>query len=547
MNLKFLDYLAPIFRWWWVILISTIIAGGIGYLLVKPQPPVYKSGVTLMVGGAIYDPNPTGLELEVPRRLTDMYAAMAQREPIRNATMEILGLDALPEYSAFAMPGSPFLRIEVTDTDPRRAQAVANTLAEQLVQQSPSGKSADAETQAFVSEQLQELQDDITQTKEAIAAKQDELGSAEGAAEILTIQQELDALNTKLTSLQTTYANLLASTQGGAINTLEIIEKAPLPIHPIGPNKLLTILGAAFGGLMLSVIGAYGVEYLDDRLKTPTDIERAIPHPVLAHIPYVPHETHLHTYMAQNPRSPTADAFRSLRNNLGFLAEPPFRTILVSSAMPGEGKSTVATNLALSLSHAGYRVVLVDADLRAPSIFSALDLPGKPGLSDILKGDTPLTECINTLPDYGIDVIVSGAEHEQSTELLVSRAMQSTLDALLETYDVVVIDGPPFAIPDAVVLSRRVDGILWVTRTNASRRTAIRLMQKQIAQTQTRVFGVVINGGRDMHTRYYQAYGYSHYYQHENGHRNGNGHKKPRWKFPEWKKIPERKKSQQKS
>ena len=360
-------------------------------------------------------------------------------------------------------------------------------------------------------------------------------------------QQELDALNTKLTSLQTTYANLLASTQGGANNTLEIIEKAPLPIHPIGPNKLLTILGAAFGGLMLSVIGAYGVEYLDDRLKTPTDIERAIPHPVLAHIPYVPHETHPHTYMAQNPRSPTADAFRSLRNNLGFLAEPPFRTILVSSAMPGEGKSTVATNLALSLSHAGYRVVLVDADLRAPSIFSALDLSGKPGLSDILKGDTPLTECINTLPDYGIDVIVSGAEHEQSTELLVSRAMQSTLDALLETYDVVVIDGPPFAIPDAIVLSRRVDGILWVTRTNASRRTAIRLMQKQIAQTQTRVFGVVINGGRDMHTRYYQAYGYSHYYQHENGHRNGNGHKKPRWKFPEWKKIPERKKSQQKS
>ncbi len=536
MNLKFLDYLAPIFRWWWVIVLSTIVAGGIGYLLVKPQPPVYQSGVTLMVGGALYDPNPTGLELEVPRRLTDMYAAMAQREPVRNATMEVLGLDELPEYNAHSMPGSPFLRIEVTDTDPLRAQAVANTLAEQLVQQSPSGKSADADAQAFVKEQLQELQDDITQTKEAIAEKQDALGAAEGAAEILTIQQELDALNTKLTSLQTTYANLLASTQGGAINTLQIIEKAPLPTKPIGPNKLLTILGAAFGGLMLSTIGAYGVEYLDDRLKTSTDIERVVSHPVLAYIPYVPNETNLHTYMAQNPRSPTADAFRSLRNSLGFLAEPPFHTILVSSAMPGEGKSTVAANLALSLSHAGYRVILVDADLRSPTIFAAFELPAKPGLSDVLKGEVAITECVNTLPEYGIDVIVSGADSEQSTELLVSRAMQNTLDALLKTYDVIVIDGPPFAVPDAVVLSRRVDGILWVTRTNASRRTAIRLMQQQIAQTQTQVFGVVINGGRDMHTRYYQAYGYGKYYQSENGSKNGNGHRKKRWKLPARKK-----------
>ena len=532
MNLKFLDYLAPVIRWWWMIALSTIIAGGIGYLLVKPQPPVYQSGVTLMVGGALYDPNPTGLELEVPRRLTDMYAAMAQREPVRDATMEVLGLDRLPEYNAYSMPGSPFLRIEVTDTDPRRAQAVANTLAEQLVQQSPSGKSADADTQAFVKEQLQELQDDITQTKEAIAAKQDALGSAEGAAEILTIQQELEALNTKLTSLQTTYANLLASTQGGAINTLQIIEKAPLPTKPIGPNKLLTILGAALGGLVLSTIGAYAVEYLDDRLKTSTDIERAVSHPVLAYIPYVPHEANLHTYMAQNPRSPTADAFRSLRNNLGFLAEPPFHTILVSSAMPGEGKSTVAANPALSLSHAGYRVMLIDADLRSPTIFSAFDLPEKPGLSDILKDGIAITECINTLPQYGIDVIVSGADSEQSTELLVSRAMPKTLEALLQDYDVIVMDGPPFAVPDAVVLSRRVDGILWVTRTNASRRTAIRLMQKQIAQTQTRVFGVVINGGRDVHTRYYQAYGYGKYYHNENGHKNGNGHKKERWKLP---------------
>ena len=541
MNLKFLDYLAPVIRWWWVIALSTIIAGGIGYLLVKPQPPVYQSGVTLMVGGALYDPNPTGLELEVPRRLTDMYAAMAQREPVRDATMEVLGLDKLPEYNAYSMPGSPFLRIEVTDTDPRRAQAVANTLAEQLVQQSPSGKSADSDTQAFVKEQLQELQDDITQTKEAIAVKQDALGSAEGAAEILTIQQELEALNTKLTSLQTTYANLLSSTQGGAINTLQIIEKAPLPTKPIGPNKLLTILGAAFGGLALSAIGAYGVEYLDDRLKTSADIERVVSHPILAYVPYVHHESDLHTYMAQNPRSPTADAFRSLRNNLGFLAEPPFRTILVSSAMPGEGKSTVAANLALSLSHAGYRVMLIDADLRSPTIFSAFDLPEKPGLSDILKDNIAITECINTLPQYGIDVIVSGASTEQSTELLVSRAMPKTLESLLQKYDVIIIDGPPFAIPDAVVLSRRVDGIVWVTRTNASRRTAIRLMQKQIAQTQTRVFGVVINGGRDVHTRYYQAYGYSSkYYHNKNGHKNGNGHKKERWKLPVRKKHKRR-------
>lgn len=523
MNLKFLEYLSPVFRWLWLIILSTVTAGGIGYALVNPLPPVYRAGTTLMVGAAIYDPNPSGLELELPRRLTDMYAAMAQREPVRQGTMERLNLPDLPEYTAYSMPNSPFLRIEVTDTDPRRAQLVANTLAEQLISHSPSGNEQNDESQQFISEQLQQLQDDITQTQNAIAEEQDALGKAESATEIQNIQQTLEALNNKLASLQTNYANLLSSTQSGAINTLSIVEKASLPTRPIGPNKLLTILAATFGGAVLGIIGAYIIEYLDDRIKTSVEITRALHYPIVAHIPHVVDDKSPGLYTAQNPRSPMADAFRSLRNNLGFLADVPFQALLLSSAIPEEGKSVVALNLAISLGHAGYRVLLIDADLRSPSLAKILEQSEAPGLSDILTDKAPLADCIVPLEDYSIDFISSGnPSNGNNTELLISRSMRTTIEGLKQTYDVLIIDGPPFSVPDAVVLAKRVDGILWVTRLGKSRRTAIRIMENQIAQTQVRVLGVVVNDGRGTHTRYYQAYGYRKYYQNNGNDKESN-------------------------
>ncbi|GAB4537234.1 MAG: hypothetical protein Fur0018_27980 [Anaerolineales bacterium] len=510
MNLKILDYLSPVLRWWLLMVLSTVVAGGIGYGRVRSLPPVYRAGVTLMVGGAIYDPNPSGLELEVPRRLTDMYAAIAQREPVRQSVMERLHLDALPEYTAYGISNSPFLRIETTDTNPKRAQIVANALAEQLVNQSPSGQTQDSETQQFINEQLKKLQNDITETQDAIARNQDSLGAAESSTQILLIQQELDALETKLDSLQTNYANLLSNTSSGALNTLQIVEFASLPSRPIGPNKLLTIAAAALGGLVLSTIGAYTTEYLDDRLKTSADVMRVLHYPIVAHIPHIQHDGHPATFTAHKPRTPAADAIRTLRNNLGFLADPPFQLMLVSSAMPEEGKSTVAVNLATSLGYAGYRVLLMDADLRAPTLNKILDQPNAPGLSDVLTQKTPLHAAIIGLKPYRFDFMPRGSSWENEGELLISSDMRKTLDALQQAYDVIILDGPPFSVPDAVVLAKRVDGLLWVTRLGISRRNIIRIMESQVAQTQIRVLGVVINDSHDIHTRYYHAYGYYH-------------------------------------
>ncbi len=521
MNLKFLDYLAPVFRWWWLLLLCTLIAGGIGYALVKPLPPIYRSGVTLMVGNAIYDPNPGGLELEVPRRLTDTYAAMALREPVRDGARQALGLERLPEYSAYAIPNSTMVRIEVTDTDPRRAQAVAAELARQLIRQSPSGAARDSETQTFVEEQLRKLQQGIADTEQQIAAKQEEIAQAEGAADILALQNELEALNSKLGTLQSNYANLLSSSQSDAINTLSVVEEAGLPTRPIGPNKALDIAAAALGGLALSIAGAYGIEYLDDRLKNETEIERLVQRPLLGHIPRIADAGRVSVYVREHPRSPVADAFRALRNNLGYLSDPPYRALLVSSATAEEGKSTIAANLAISLSQAGYRVILVDADLRAPSLHAAFGLPQQPGLSDILQGKIPLSESIVILPEYGIDLLTSGDIPDQSTELLLSRAMQTMMAQLAQSYDVLVLDGPPFAVPDAVVLARRTDGLLWVTRIGHSRRTAIRYMLQQVEHTRVNVLGVVVNCGRGPRTRYYQVYGYARYYQQQP--QSGNG------------------------
>ncbi|RMF44362.1 MAG: polysaccharide biosynthesis tyrosine autokinase [Anaerolineae bacterium] len=517
MNLKFLDYFSPIFRWWWLLIVCALVAGGVGYALVNPLPPVYQSGITLLVGNALDTPNPSSLEVEIPRRLTDAYAAMALREPVRDGVKKALGLDELPKYTAYTIPGSTMVRIEVTDTNPRRAQAVATELGRQLMAQSPGGTTRDSETQAFLEEQLHKIADAISETEQDIAAKQEEMATAEGASAILSLQADLDALNNKLATLQENYARLLASSQSNAINTLRVVEEATLPTRPIGPNKVLDVAAATLGGLILATLGAYGIEYLDDRLKTETHIQHLVHYSLTGYIPTIYTQENPVTYLRKRPRSPAADAFRSIRNALGYLADAPYRTLLVSSAAAGEGKSTVAAGLAISLAQAGYRVILVDADLRAPSLHTMLGLPQKPGLSDVLQGKIPLAESIIMLENLGIDLLTSGDIPDQSTELLASRAMQTTMAQLGQSYDVVVLDGPPFAVPDAVVLARRVEGMLWVIRVGYSRRTAVKYMQEQIEQTLVNVLGVVINCGRGPRAHYYQVYGYHGYYQDGNG------------------------------
>ena len=157
-------YTAPLLKWWWLILATMILAGGSSYLAVRQQPSTYQSSTTLMIGNAIDDLNPTNSQFTLAQQLAKTYADSALRQPVQEATMQALDLDWLPKYSARA--DSHTITIGVLDTNPARAQAVANELANQLIRLSPSGlDQEEQERLVFINRQLDQLQVQIEETE----------------------------------------------------------------------------------------------------------------------------------------------------------------------------------------------------------------------------------------------------------------------------------------------------------------------------------------------------------------------------------------------
>ncbi len=500
-------YFAPLLVWWWLILLAIALAAAPAYYLTRQQPPVYLSRTTLIIGRTIYDPNPNANEIGLTQQLAGLYAAIAQREMVRNATEDALGLTALPKYTALAK--GQMLEISVTDTDQARAQAVADELANQLILTSPTGsREGDQSRQTFVSQQLDDLENKIVDTKAEIAAQQAAMESLSSAADLAETRNAILGLELRLTTLQTNYANLLAGTGQSATNTLTVIEPASYPTLPIGPNVWLATALAAFSGGLLAVGAAYLLEFLDDTIRSPDDITRELPYPILGYISEMGRSKSGRPYVAERPFSITAEAFRSLRTNLEFSSiDQPLKILLVSSSIAGDGKTSVAANLAFVIAQGGKRVILLDADMRQSSLQKHVSAPDHLGLSDVFRGQVTLPEVVQEISE-GVAVVLSGNPPPNPAELLASKKMDQILAAVREMADVVVVDGPPFILSDALILASKVDGMLVVTRPGHTPRGALRAMAEQIKRSGVRVVGIALNGLPNQHVEHYGGYRY---------------------------------------
>jgi polysaccharide biosynthesis transport protein len=333
---------------------------------------------------------------------------------------------------------------------------------------------------------------------------------------------EYDILNRKRERIEMMYQAVLQKTKEYDLSTkdqlqnMTVIDRATTPLKPIRPNKPLILAGSVFGGLAIALGLAFFINFLDDSIKSQEDVESYLHLPFLGYIPNIKSasvverdlQAHLH------PTSSAAEGFRTLRAAVSLVRNADkLRNIGVTSTIPSEGKSLVASNLAIVTAQTGLKTLLVDADLRRPSVHKAFQLQSPIGLSAYLADRVrSIDEIAHTSDVPNLDVVCCGATPSNPSELISSKRMLQFLEEAASRYDRVVLDCPPVsAVADPLVVGAMCDGVIFVTKFNKIRREhALRSVQR-IQEAGIHLIGLVLNDidfeGKDS---YYYSY---HYYQ----------------------------------
>lgn len=267
-------------------------------------------------------------------------------------------------------------------------------------------------------------------------------------------------------------------------------------------------------GFLLSCMLIYTLEYVDDTIKDAEDSQRIIGKPTLGAIIRINGIRHPQDGLVtlKQPRSPISESYRVLRTNLRFSGiENPGGIMLVTSAGPGEGKSTTAANLAVSMAQAGKRIVLVDADLRRPSVHKVFELNNSRGLSDLFSADNVVVEDVmQNTPIPTLRVITSGPIPPNPAEMLDSRLMTQILATLRQNTDMVIIDSPPvLPVADASILGSRCSGAVLVVDSGKTRTEIAQRAVATLERANVKVAGVILNkmGSKQAAGYYYYYYG----------------------------------------
>lgn len=293
-------------------------------------------------------------------------------------------------------------------------------------------------------------------------------------------------------------------------SSISIVDRAEVPSGRYSPRLSNNLAYGLLSGAMLGILLALLLEYLDDTLRTPLDIEKHLHLPVLGIIPKLNKE--MPEDVQKDPRSAFSESYRSVRTALQFSTDRGTpKVLLITSPAPGEGKSTAALTLSRGLSQLGKRVLLIEGDMRRPSLGKTLDISAEYGLSNLLAGGSTLKQTVIKTDNPHLDVILSGPIPPNPTELLAGPKMISLLLTAGEKYDQIIIDGPPvLGIADAPVLSNIATGTLIVTKSGSTRISSAKSSVKRLWTAHARIIGAMINQHRYKTVAYgYNYYGYS--------------------------------------
>lgn len=499
-----LSYLQILYEWKWFILVvtvSVVALVAIGNQFITPRYTV-ETTVRVLTPSSGTSPWET-YNVGHADRVLQTYVEYARSRPVLEELQRRTGFGSLPEIDVEHVALTELIVITVESTDAHKAAFIANSMAELLIDHSIRLYSGGSTTASeILSQRLAALEERIdTGWRE----HSELVDSAEQPEEIvLANEHKLESLEELYTLLLNRYEENLAKELYQA-NMISVIEQADPGEASVKPDKQMNLLLAALIGLLGGAGMAYIFESLDPVLYTTNQISALTALPVLGKIPHIGKAKPHKLFETQAHR----DAFQRLRATLFNTnhSDRPLQTLIVSSAEPAEGKSTIAANLAVALAQRGKHVALIDADLHHPALHKFFDLTNDVGLSSVLEQNTSLDDALKKDATFGISVLLGGPDGSEQASSLDSDSMYAILDHLKQRFDVILIDTPAFLpVAAGAQLAPKADGVLLVAACARVRREAMRATHQQLRDIDAKLLGVIVNRTRP-------EPGYYHYYR----------------------------------
>jgi Mrp family chromosome partitioning ATPase len=527
------QYWSIVVKQWKFILACFLVMGVSAYVVSKLMKPIYQSTVLVDVSVRSSNNQTDYNSLLASDQLVQTEAQLAVSDPVlREVASHYAGLteDQLARaVTATVKLNTELLEIDVQDPSPTHAAALANDIAATLIKQQLQQTEQDNNRSQ---QQLQQEIDTTQQQIETITTQISTLQAEDGKqSQLAVLQVQLSGLQQHYSEWQTALAQLeLAEAQSGDL--LHVAQAAQPALTPVRPLVYLNTAIGFVAGLFLGMVLAVVFEQLDVRVRTPQALAHLLERPILATLRYVdPSKEHV---IHPTEHNANVESYHILRTNIGLsMIDKQVHSILVTSAMPYEGKTTVAANLAIFMAKAGKNTLLVDADMRRPGLHTTFHLSeGKMGLSNavvacsnmqflaplsrVRQTSTPFSSHFSLDPfmySVGIPnlrVLPSGPLPPHPPEFLDSKAMERLFRAITECgAEVIIFDTPPvLGLSDTSILAPKVDGILVVVDITRANKKHLKQMKAVLTQTGAHVLGCVVSKQR---SRRLDA-AYSYYY-----------------------------------
>jgi len=491
------EYGRTVWRHRWLIVATVAVAVGAALGLSAIQTPIYEATADILIQPSgsqqILGASASGQSSQDAARIVETETAVLESRVVQDAARKKLG--HAPDISISNNTTNDLVSVSARSSDARRAAFDANGYAA-----------------AYVELQRTQNTNDLLQAGEQIQAKITEIDGRlpnlrPGSPELTTAEEQRAFLQQQLDQLQVS-AGL--NQVGGA----RLLSKADVPDAPALPQPLRNAAIALMFGLLLGIALAFLREYLDDSITSREDLERATGEmPVLGQIPRVPgwrdrKAPYLVTFEA--PNSHAAEAYRTLRTSIQFLGvDRTLNSVQVTSAQPGEGKTTTLANLAVAFARAGRSVTVVGCDLRRPRVHEFFGLSNEVGFTSLLLGEVTVSDALQRVPgEANLFVLSAGPPPPNPSELLSSARAREVVASIEKSSDLVLIDSPPvLPVSDALVVSGMVDATLLVASVKASSGRALHRSVEVLHQVDAVIVGTVLNNAESQET--YGTYGYS--------------------------------------